>query len=252
MTPQQNEALARSSVYGLLSLGYLYPEKEAVDQLKAGVQKVGRMVPEQGWQEVSLALNSLNRDLNCVDDQGLESQYIKVFGHTVSTDCPPYEGEYGQAHVFQKSHTLADLRAFYNAFGVAPNPELKERQDHISVEMEFMSLLALKEAYALRNNHGEDKVALCRRAQESFLSNHLANWVGIFAQRLTKKAGGEGVYVSLAHLLNIHMTSEFQRFHLDATPLSLTKVTNAMVDDSDRHSCPVSANTTQEVVGQCE
>ncbi len=201
MPNPHDEALARSAVYELLSMAFLYPEGESAAQVAEAARTLTPLASSLGWPQVKLALDDVSQQAGQLTEPAFREQYSRVFGHIISADCAPYEAEYGQAHVFQKSHTLADLRAFYNAFGVAPNPELKERQDHISVEMEFMSLLALKEAYALQNNHGEDKVALCRRAQESFLSNHLASWVGIFAQRLTKKAGGEGVYVSLAHLL---------------------------------------------------
>lgn len=85
---------------------------------------------------------------------------------------------------------MADLKGFYASFGVKPNPDLKDRLDHIGVEMEFIHLLTLKEAYAHFHDHGPDKVAVCRSAQEEFVANHLAHWVKELALRMSQKTGG--------------------------------------------------------------
>lgn len=149
---------------------------------------------------------------------GLIDEYVEVFGHSVSGDCPQYESEYEQAHVFQKSQTLARLNAFYSAFGVATNPELKERPDHISVEMEFMHLLTLKEAYAYLNNHGQEKIELCIQGQRSFLAEHLAPWINSFVRQVSRKAGSGSVYGTAAHVLQLHMNEEFRAFGIPPAP----------------------------------
>ena len=79
-----------------------------------------------------------------------------------------------------------------------------------------MQVLTAKEAYALMHNHGENKVLLCRRAQEGFLVYHLAHWAKAFAQRLHKKAGPSSVYAPLAGLLDSYMGMDLKRFGLDA------------------------------------
>ncbi len=218
MTNQYREALSRGDVYELLSLAFLYPKTGALTNLVQGAERLRQTASETGNSELKGVLGKLAHQLAIIDDRGFEDEYIQVFGHTISNDCPPYEGEYGQASVFQKSGVLAGLSSFYAAFGVKPNPDLKDRVDHISVEMEFMQLLTAKEAYADLQDHGEDKVLVCREAQAAFLTNHLANWVEAFAHRLSAKAGGDGIYGPLAHLLKFHMERELRLFALDDPP----------------------------------
>jgi TorA maturation chaperone TorD len=43
---------------------------------------------------------------------------------------------------------LADVAGFYAAFELTPATARPDMEDHIAAELEFMSVLALKEAYA--------------------------------------------------------------------------------------------------------
>lgn len=248
MGAPHEETLARSAVYELLSIAFLYPRKGAAALLSAGAGEAARAASGRGWSDVQAALEAVARDLDGLDDARLAEEYVEVFGHSVSADCPPYEGEYGQAHVFQKSQTLADLGTFYRAFGVGPRPDLKDRLDHVSVEMEFMHLLTLKEAHALLNGHGEQKTALCRQAQEAFLANHLANWITAFTRGLAGKCGGTGVLASVASLLETYMSREFGRYSLDSTPLRAAAPAGSGEAAEDVAACPAADVTPQEVV----
>lgn len=216
MDASYQEALGRSATYEYLSLAFLYPVSGLVERLRNGGARLAEVGDRLDWPDVASAAQSVLDKLRPFDDDGLEKEYAEVFGHAVSADCAPYEAEYGQAHVFQKSQTLADLGTFYRAFGVGLNSSMKDRLDHISVEMEFMHLLTLKEAYAIRGAHGADKVALCRDAQQAFLVNHLSNWITEFASRLARKAGSESPYGGVEELLQTHMKREFARFSLNA------------------------------------
>src|SRR3989304_5935155 len=62
--------------------------------------------------------------------------------------CPPYETEYGRRHGVGQAQGLADIAAFYNAFGLTTSAG-GERVDHVSAELEFLAVLAPKEALAL-------------------------------------------------------------------------------------------------------
>ena len=238
MANSQEEALARSAVYELLSMAFLYPEEETAAQVADAARTLTPMVSALGWPQVKMALHDLGEQAGQLTQPAFREQYSRVFGHIISADCAPYEAEYGQAHVFQKSHTLADLNAFYAAFGVTANPDHKDRCDHISAEMEFMHLLTLKEAYAQEDADGGENLGLCRQAQESFLANHLATWVETFAQRLLLKAGEGGVYASLSKLLETHMSREFGMFQLSTKPGDLGEPTDADEDDQECYAEP--------------
>ena len=233
ITSDYDEALARSALYEFLSLAFLYPEEEAPALLIDGARLLDDTNAEALTQDVKHFLGEIAQQLALLGPSQLEDDYVDVFGHTISNDCPPYESEYDQAHVFQKTGVLADLSSFYGAFGVMPNPEIKDRLDHLSVEMEFMQVLTAKEAYAILHGHGEDKVLLCRRAQEGFLVYHLAHWAKAFSQRLQRKAGANSVYTLLAGLLEAYMDLELARFGLDAAPARPVRIASQEQDNNE-------------------
>ncbi|MBI2294501.1 MAG: molecular chaperone TorD family protein [Betaproteobacteria bacterium] len=139
----------------------------------------------------------------------IEASHLRCFGHTISKECPPYEGEYGQAHIFQKTQALADIAGFYRAFGLEPAADAHERADHISVELEFMHFLCRKEAYAQQRGHAPERIAQSREAQATFLREHLGRWAPEFARRLRAK-DDRGLYGRLSELLDAYVRSELR------------------------------------------
>ena len=239
MTPRLDETLLRSAMYEMLSLAFLYPDEATVPALRDGTAKLSEHAGVAGWDGMSSVLTALADKLKRANFAILEREHTEVFGHTISTDCAPYEAEYGQAHVFQKSQTMADLSTFYSAFDLQVSPDLKDRLDHISVEMELMHFLTLKEAYGRVNGHGEDKTLLCRQAQEAFLAHHLTEWILAFTERLARKAPEGGIYASLAHLLDAYMVMEFQRFSLSPTQPDASHQYEDQSPDQDQECDPV-------------
>lgn len=132
------------------------------------------------------AYRDLSREFLYPKKKELQSQYSQIFGHALSSDCSPYETSYGMSHVFEQTWVLADVSGFYKAFGVEPSESGHERADHLSMELEFMAYLALKEAHALKTGRTE-QAQLCLDAQKKFLQEHLGRWAGAFAGSLKKK-----------------------------------------------------------------
>lgn len=108
--------------------------------------------------------------------------HARILGHTVRSECPPYELEYRAAEVFQHSQTLADVAGFYRAFGFVAAGPLCEREDHAATEWEFLSALAMKSDLA----HCDDERACCRDALRAFLKDHAAVWMPAFHERVRK------------------------------------------------------------------
>jgi len=128
--------------------------------------------PRPGWSE---ELESLSAE---VDDGRLreavvaartarEEEHLAHFGpgRAVSPREVSYIGFQDPGQV------LAELNAFYGAFGFAPLTE--EPADHVAVEAAFVGFLCLKETYARFNGEEEDATR-CGRARELFLAGHLA------------------------------------------------------------------------------
>jgi DMSO reductase family type II enzyme chaperone len=201
-------------VYQFISPAFSYPDKAIVELLKGHLLDAeNRLLLLEDRPSIE-ALRALTPVITSCSPNELESEYLRAFGHTISKECPPYEAEYDQAHIFQKSHALADIAGFYRAFGLELGPDFKDRLDHISVELEFMHFLCLKEAYALDKGHTEEQLAVCREAQAKFLGEHLGLWVFAFAERLDKKATGR-LYELMAHLLSAFLTFEMRSLGLE-------------------------------------
>lgn len=209
------EAMARSHLYRLLSAAFLYPEETLVRVVKEGVLQahasLSHFIDDDGVKE---ALAAISPAAFCLDL--LHAEYRYIFGHAISRECPPYETEYGSAHLFQQAHKLGDIAGYYRAFGLEVSDRAKERLDHIAVELEFMGFLSLKEAYAFTYD-GEEKASICREGQRKFLEEHLGRWVFLFATLLRRKAP-EGVYRHVVSLLEAFLTAECRR--LEARPFA--------------------------------
>lgn len=104
-----------------------------------------------------------------------------VFGLVISKDCPPYETEFCHWNdPTYRSSQMADVGGFYRAFGLQPRRERPERQDHISLEIEFIAFLQQKLAIAIESGEAEH-VAVCREALAAFVRDHAAWWMPTFA-----------------------------------------------------------------------
>jgi len=117
--------------------------------------------------------------------------YIVAVGHAARGSCPINEIEYGdlKADPLFQPHRLSDLAAFYRAFGMELTEGADERQDHLSVELEFMAVLTAQEANWLNTMGAGDGLSICRDAQRKFLREHLGRWLPAFTRRLARSIG---------------------------------------------------------------
>lgn len=212
-----SDALARSRLYRLLSMHFLFPDPA----LLARLQDAGKAADEAAGV---LRDRKLRADLGPLASLTLDpvlrrAEYAAAFGHTVAKECPPYETCYGSSHVFMQTHELADIAGFYRAWGLEISDGAKERPDHISVELEFMSYLAFKEAHAAGKGEPE-KAALCRKVQAQFLAEHLGRWIPAFSGLLENTA--PGAYAALARMVRRMVAWDCER--LGAKPVELRSV----------------------------
>jgi hypothetical protein len=178
------------------------------------------------------------------------ASHLACFGHTVRGDCPMNEIEYGdlKADPLFQPHRLADLGAFFAAFGLELAPDAAERIDHISIELEFMSVLAAREAHALEHQFDDEALATLRDAQKKFLREHLGRWTPAFARRLARMADGTALG-PLARFLGEFVRLECARFNVPAgsEDLLLRPVDDAaerLCDSCGLHHLPPGAATT--------
>lgn len=209
-------AKARSLVYAFLTQAFADPDATTLAWLKETLPTAETALATIGGTESRAALAAFSGEIDGLDEGQFAAAHHRVFGYGVSGDCPPYEGEYGHPHIFQKTQSLADNVGFLEAFGLAPAPGFADRLDHIAVELEFLHVLAAKEAYALAHNHSEEQLMIVRDATRAYLTNHLGRWAPAFAARLRSKAQ-DGPYAALARLLGAFIAEETQA--LDVAPV---------------------------------
>jgi len=162
-------------------------------------------------------------------------EYVFLFDR--GAKVPPYEGAWGEApQLAGKAALLADVAGFYAAFGLVPGESQPDVEDHIAAECEFMSALALKEAYALAEGDDEG-VAITSAAQSRFVGDHLGRWSGTFADAL-RDASPLPYYGALADLLGAWVKAEIER--LGTTPsVVLGRSGYDPIQEADAFSCPL-------------
>lgn len=224
-------AMARSFLHRFLAKAYEDPmpetwrwltRAETIYALRAANACVGQSV-----------LSNAEVLINALQPAAVDSflnAYLAAFGHAARGSCPLNEIEYGdiKADPLFQPHRLADLAAFYRAFGLEVTEDAGERQDHICLELEFMCVLAAKEAYAVEHQLDSDQLAQCRDAQKKFLREHLGRWTPAFARRLAA-ATNDPALRALAEFTRAFVESECARFGVNpgSEELSLRPVDEA-------------------------
>lgn len=241
-------AVARSFIHRFLAKAYEDPTPEGwawlcaagtQESLRAATAVVTASRQSAGDSSDSLtsACSALSAAL-CRDAATLHSfldAYLATFGHAARGGCPMNEIEYGdlKADPLFQPHRLADLAAFYRAFGLEVTEDAGERHDHICLELEFMCVLAAKEAWALEHQLDGDQLTQCQDAQKKFLREHLGRWTPAFTRRLAA-ATNEPTLQALAEFTRAFIESECVRFGV--TPGSEDLLLRP-VDDAAERMC---------------
>lgn len=218
-------ALSRSFVHQWLARAFDHPaadtwawlcSAEVGSGLRAAIATIAAIEPDV-HAPLRARLEGLLEALHPDAFEAFHNDYITAIGHAARGSCPVNEIEYGdlKADPLFQPHRLADLAAFYRAFGMELGPQADERHDHLSVELEFMAVLAAREAGAPSSSDPVEALAVGREAQRKFLREHLGRWTPAFARRLARVVGN-GALGALAMFALAFIESECRR--LDVRP----------------------------------
>lgn len=236
--------LCRATLYSALALGFRPPTEETITRLAShegaeALAEAAAVLEAKSLSKLILAAQRL-ATTGAVSLSELSASFRRLFGHTARGAVPPHETEYGAEALFQQPQELGDLTGFYLAFGLTLNPAEHERPDHISCECEFLSFLALKEAYALE--HGAPcMLEETRKATRLFLRDHLGRFAPVFTRMLARENPG-GFYSALGKLCFEFVTQECFRFCVPVGPENLTL--RPTTDDRVPMACGECALTT--------
>lgn len=155
--------LSEAARWRLLGLLFEYPRDRWRDELEALQSDL------QDETARSLAAAALE-----FSSEGLHSALFGPAG-TVPAREVAYLGG------VQFGYLMAELAAFYDAFGFEPSAD--EAYDHISVEAGFVGYLKLKQAYAAVSGKAEH-AAIAAQAAATFVKEHIAMFAEPMLPRL--------------------------------------------------------------------
>jgi TorA maturation chaperone TorD len=172
LSKQTRHWLERASGWRLLSLLFQSPTREARRELSRltteGPKKLAPLARE--WAEAP------NEEAN--------SEFLAIFG---PGGIPAVESSYDPNALAGRGPLLADIAGFHEAFAYRPPQRPAEVPDHIAVELDFLSYLAFKTAFALHAGQREEST-ITADAYERFLQDHLRTWVEAFRERVEQSA----------------------------------------------------------------
>jgi TorA maturation chaperone TorD len=178
-------ARQRSNIYGLLAT--VYRQEVTADFLHQvkDPQFLG-VLSDLGLQLTSDFLQKPEEEL--LDELAVE--YAGLFlgpgGHISPHESVHHQRGDGQSGLLWGEST-AEVKNFIESTGLSYDSEYTGLPDHISVELEFMQQLTLREAQAWRDED-EDGALDCLKTEKKFLEEHLIRWVPVFCAMIIKEA----------------------------------------------------------------
>lgn len=213
--------LARGRIYDVLSNAFSYPWNRKFFRPKSLLEPFDVvLLDEEDWGRVKEMVGRFGKYLPKMALKQVQQEYVRVFGHAVSQECPPYEMQYGtEGGIQSQTDVLIQLGGFYETFGFEfPKSRGKERVDHIAVELSFLSYLCFREAYGITNGHDEKKIAVVRSTAKKFLRNHIGRWTPLFCIFTARKAE-RGLYKDIIDILSLMVQNECSL--LDVKPIKV-------------------------------
>ena len=204
MTVAVEPGVATAAAWRLLSIGFAPPRDETLPELEA----LSEALLGLDWD--SRATGALEAVLSAIRETDLDAQrvrYQRLFGGSVLVS--PYEGSY-ELDPIRQGRQLADVAAFYRAFGAVAHGPVAERPDHVGCELEFLSYLELRRLEAAGAAGGAD-AALLEGITARFLEDHAGRWLPTFFGDTYEAAGDARLYKALAAFGSALVRDELER-----------------------------------------
>ena len=207
----------RARLYKLASMAFDRPDEEFEEALLSGtfeeqLLESAAALDDAALEEHAAAVaEAAPTDESGVDD--LYSDWATLFGFEEGGDIQLYQIEYSPGTLVTSTDVLADISGFYKAFGLSMSEGNRERADHLCIQLEFLSHLALQMAY-LKDEDDEAGIEVLTDAQGNFLEDHLGRWTGRFRETLAEEADVE-FYRALASLVDALVADDTDRFDVE-------------------------------------
>ena len=206
-------AKADASMLALLARGFLRPVAGFSASIQDGsyLASLQELLDASSSPQIAEALEGiavLGERLAGLDAEAarleLEVDYNRLFVGPGRLLAPPYESFYRSEPDENGRGTICGMpmlavKDVYTRFNVELPDHFVDYPDHIAFELEFLSLLAAREAEALESGD-EEALTAFRSGQEEFRAQHLGVWFAQFAESVKQGAETE-LYPALASLV---------------------------------------------------
>ncbi len=181
MQDKAETAISRGNIYSFLKT--VYREEvtiERLQQIKA--PEFSETLSEQG---IELEYDFLNMpEEKLIEDLAVE--YARLFigpGPHISPHESVHhsrdDGDWGQLW----GADTVSVKKFIESGGLEYKSEYTGLPDHISVELEFMQEVTMREAQAWKEKD-DDGAVYCLKMEKKFIDEHLAKWAPVFCDRV--------------------------------------------------------------------
>jgi DMSO reductase family type II enzyme chaperone len=179
------KARHRSNIYGLLATVY---QQEITSDLLQQIKD-----PQFLGVLTDIGLEGMNEYLQNPENELLEDlavEYTRLFlgpgKHVSPHESVHHQREDGQWGKLWGAST-AEVKKFIETTGLGYSDDFKGMPDHITVELEFMQQLTLREEQALKEEDA-DKATAFRNVEKKFIEEHLVRWVPSFCEQVIQEA----------------------------------------------------------------
>ncbi len=187
------EWLSTAAGWRYASLLFQSPTPEAHSDLRALVAEL----PEE--------FRPSAQELSAIPLDEWKTEYHRTLG---PGGCPVCESSYDDNALAGRGPLLAEIAGFYQAFAYRPDSETRETPDHLSVELGFLSYLALKIAFAISEERPEQG-QIAEEAYWHFLEVHPLFWLGRVGERI--KQSGSAFYNAATNWLGAWTQRQISR-----------------------------------------
>jgi TorA maturation chaperone TorD len=209
MTVLTESCVARAALWRLLSLGFMSPSAETLAEIDLLAEALLEL-PDP-FEE----LTDVREAVAATAPEEAAASYQSVFGGKVLV--APYEGSY-ELDPIRQGREMADVAAFYRAFGAEAHGPAAERPDHVGCELEFLAFVEARRLQAL-DEGDESGAELVDDVTTTFLRDHAGRWLPAFFAAVQETAAAAPLHRTLAALGTAAIEAELERRAVEPTPV---------------------------------
>jgi DMSO reductase family type II enzyme chaperone len=175
--PIDDATATRFAMYATLARALEFPGRDFHQEMRDGYFRDGvtAMLGGLPYGVARVDTAGLRDDVEYIDFQ---AEYIRLFDvGAVRPPFPLYAGEWGTT----RKRAMEDALRFYHFFGMKLDESCRELPDHVTVQLEFMQVLAFTEG-TIRAS-GDDALPFLR-AERDFLERHPGRWWPLLRRKM--------------------------------------------------------------------